>query len=61
MSYLSSRDIVIAHRRIHAFVHRTPLAYNHELSRLIGGEVFLKLEPEQKTGSNIDLHRGLTL
>lgn len=37
--------------RIQPHILRTPLLHSRELSQLIGGEVYLKLESEQHTGS----------
>ncbi len=45
------RDIYTAHRRISRFVRETPLEPSPFLSDLCGGEVWLKLENQQITGS----------
>jgi len=44
-------EIEIATQRIRPYVLKTPLLKSKELSKLIEGEVFLKLESEQHTGS----------
>ncbi len=45
------KDIEAARRRQQGVVQHTPLAYSNTLSRGYGGEVFLKLENLQTTGS----------
>lgn len=45
------RDIYSARKRIEKYVRKTPLEYSHFLSDLSGGEVWLKLENQQYTGS----------
>ena len=45
------RDIYSARKRIDKYVRKTPLEYSHFLSDLSGGEVWLKLENQQHTGS----------
>ena len=40
-----------ARARIAPYVRHTPLEPSHELSRLVGANVFLKLESQQVTGS----------
>jgi threonine dehydratase len=45
------RDIYSARKRIEKYVRKTPLEYSHFLSDLSGGEVWLKLENRQYTGS----------
>ena len=45
------RDIYSARKRIEKHVRKTPLEYSHFLSDLSGGEVWLKLENQQYTGS----------
>lgn len=45
------RDIYLARKRIEKYVRKTPLEYSHFLSDLSGGEVWLKLENQQYTGS----------
>jgi threonine dehydratase len=44
-------DIYKAKRNISPYVHRTPLVYSKFLSDLTGGEVWLKYENRQLTGS----------
>lgn len=44
-------DIQSALRRIHAFVHKTPVFYSRSFSELSGADVYLKAENLQKTGS----------
>lgn len=48
---LQATDILAAARRIAPLIARTPLRRSDALSRLAGGDVFLKLETEQVTGS----------
>jgi len=48
---LKSDDVHAAARRISAHIKRTPLIRSDALSRILGGDVFLKLENEQITGS----------
>lgn len=48
---LKSSDVVEAAARIAPHIRRTPLVRSEELSRIAGGDVFLKLENEQITGS----------
>ena len=48
---LQATDILAAARRIAPLVKRTPLRRSEALSREVGGDVFLKLENEQVTGS----------
>jgi threonine dehydratase len=45
------QEVLLAARRIRPYVRETPLEYSHHLSRLSGGNVFLKLENLQLTGS----------
>lgn len=40
-----------AHSRAGGDIHRTPLEYSPDLSRMTGAEVYLKWECEQRTGS----------
>ncbi|MGC9169453.1 MAG: threonine ammonia-lyase [Thermoproteus sp.] len=42
---------IIGEQQRRGFIHRTPLLRSESLSRLQGGEVYLKLEALQKTGS----------
>jgi len=48
---LRPADVLAAADRIRPFVKRTPLIRSEALSALAGGDVFLKLENEQTTGS----------
>src|SRR5687767_4033228 len=48
---LKASAVVEAARRIAPHIKRTPLVRSDELSRILGGDVFLKLENEQITGS----------
>ena len=48
---LKSSSVVAAAKVIAPHVKRTRLVRNHALSRIAGGDVFLKLENEQITGS----------
>lgn len=45
------QEVLDAHKRISDNILRTPLLYSHWLSETCGGEVYLKLESEQYTGS----------
>jgi len=45
------RDIYSARKRIEKYVRKTPLEYSNFLSDLSGGEIWLKLENQQYTGS----------
>ena len=45
------RDVYLARRRIRGRVRQTPVERSHSLSELCGGEVWLKLENLQLTGS----------
>ncbi len=51
MARLPMRAILAAHRRMAPFAPPTPLIRSATLSRLTGGEVWLKLECRQPTGS----------
>ncbi len=51
MILLDEALTVIRERQTEGKIHRTPLLRSESLSRLSGGEVFLKLEALQKTGS----------
>ncbi|MBV8140402.1 MAG: pyridoxal-phosphate dependent enzyme, partial [Deltaproteobacteria bacterium] len=44
-------DLELARRRLSGIAKPTPLIRSETLSRLIGGEVFIKPENLQKTGS----------
>ena len=48
---LRATDVLAAGERIRDLVRRTPLVRSAPLSQLAGGDVFLKLENEQTTGS----------
>jgi threonine dehydratase len=48
---LDPADVVSAAQRIRGHIKRTPLVRNDALSDIIGGDVYLKLESEQTTGS----------
>jgi threonine dehydratase len=50
-SDLRATDVLAAARRIENLVRRTPLVRSVALSELAGGDVYLKLESEQITGS----------
>ena len=50
-SDLRATDVLAAAKRIAPLVQRTPLRRSQSLSQLAGGDVFLKLESEQVTGS----------
>src|SRR2546430_3391536 len=50
-SDLRPTDVLAASARIHELVRRTPLMRSVALSELVGGDVYLKLENEQITGS----------
>jgi threonine dehydratase len=50
-SALRAADILAAARRIAPLVERTPLRHSARLSDEAGGDVYLKLESEQVTGS----------
>lgn len=50
-SRLSLADIQGAQERLAGLILHTPLVYSQTLSRMTGGEVFLKLENLQTTGS----------
>jgi len=48
---LRATDVIAAADRIRALVKRTPLLLSDPLSALAGGDVYLKLENQQTTGS----------
>ncbi len=50
-SALRPTDVLAAGDRIRPFIARTPLLRSDALSRLAGGDVYLKLENQQTTGS----------
>lgn len=47
----SLRDVYVARQRVSKWARHTPLEYSSKLSELCGGEVWLKLENQQVTGS----------
>ncbi|HJQ21253.1 MAG TPA: threonine/serine dehydratase [Gemmatimonadaceae bacterium] len=49
--HLRATDVLAAAQRIAPHVKRTPLVRSEGLSRVAGGDVFLKLENQQTTGS----------
>ncbi len=51
MTGLQLQDIYLARQRIESQVRRTPMEHSPSLSRLMGVEVYLKLEALQITGS----------
>jgi threonine dehydratase len=48
---ITLEDIKEAQRTLKNVVHRTALAYSSVLSEVTGGEIYLKMENLQKTGS----------
>lgn len=50
-STITLRDIQQAREALAGVIHKTPLDKSHTFSAMTGGEVFLKLENLQKTGS----------
>jgi threonine dehydratase len=50
-SDLRPTDVLAAADRIRPLIVRTPLVRSEQLSRLVGGDVYLKLENAQTTGS----------
>ncbi|XP_042216631.1 probable serine racemase [Homarus americanus] len=44
-------DVLSASRRIHGWVHRTPVLTCHSLNTLAGRQLYFKAENLQKTGS----------
>src|SRR3954470_23682222 len=50
-SSFRATDVIAAADRIRPFVKRTPLVRSDPLSDIAGGDVYLKLESEQITGS----------
>ena len=50
-SSFRATDVLAAADRIRPFVKRTPLVRSDWLSAIAGGDVYLKLENEQITGS----------
>lgn len=51
MKPITIKDIESARARIQQSIRRTPLEYSRSLSKELGGEIFLKLECFQTTGS----------
>jgi threonine dehydratase len=51
MTTLAFADILAARRVVEPYIWRTPLVRSPALSRLTGGDVYLKLECWQRTGS----------
>ena len=51
MTFFTLRDVLKARRAISKFIVRTPLRYSRRLSRILGFNVFLKLENIQVTRS----------
>ena len=45
-------DVLASYDRSKNYIRKTPLDYSPSLSKLIKGEVYLKLENIQKTGSS---------
>ena len=45
------QEVISARQRIEAHTLKTPLLYSHYLSHRVGGQVYLKMESEQHTGS----------
>jgi len=50
-SHLRATDVLAAADRIRPLIKRTPLLHSEPLSTIAGGDVYLKLESEQITGS----------
>src|SRR5262245_25261508 len=50
-SDLRPADVLAAADRIRPFIKRTPLVHSAALSRVAGGDVYIKFENEQTTGS----------
>lgn len=48
---LSLADVLVARQRIQRFVHHTPVESSQTFNRLIGAEVFFKLENQQRIGA----------
>jgi len=48
---LPATEVLAAYERIRPLVRRTPLLRSEPLSELVGGDVYLKLENQQTTGS----------
>ncbi len=49
--FVELSDIEQAHRRIEAYIHRTPVITSEQLNQLVGGELFFKCENLQKAGT----------
>lgn len=50
-NFVSLEDIRRAEKRINKFLHHTPLVHSKTFSKMCGGDVYLKCENMQKTGS----------
>jgi threonine dehydratase len=48
---ISLRDFELASRRLEGIIHKTELDFSSTFSEMSGGEVYLKCENRQKTGS----------
>lgn len=48
---ITFEDIKNAHSNIRPYIHRTPVIYSNSFNKLIDGDVYLKAENLQKTGS----------
>lgn len=49
---ISPKDILVAHKRIEPYLHRTPITTSQTINNLVGGHNFyFKLECKQKIGS----------
>jgi threonine dehydratase len=51
MTLVSLEDVKAARKAIEGKAYRTPIVHSKNLSKLLGIELYLKLEPMQKTGS----------
>ena len=51
MTLVSLADVKAARAQISGKAYRTPLVHSKNLSAMLGVELYLKLEPMQKTGS----------
>lgn len=50
-NYLTLEDILKARQTIQPFIHHTPLDRSQTFSQIVGGDIYLKMENLQKTGS----------
>ena len=48
---ITLEDIIIAHKRIKPFIHRTPILTSDSINRLTGSNLFFKCENFQKAGA----------